>query len=73
MSILFRRIQPAQRFLLSPRYMAHFLKIQCLLIVGTRSRHTLIQNCPIAIVPADIHAKIHFAIAELEIVGAQKR
>lgn len=34
MSILFRRIKPAQRFLLSPRYMAHFLKIQRLLIVG---------------------------------------
>ncbi len=34
MSNLFRRIQPAQRFLLSPRYMAHFLKIQRLLIVG---------------------------------------
>lgn len=27
MSILFRRIQPAQRFHLSPRYIAHILKI----------------------------------------------
>jgi hypothetical protein len=27
MSILFRRIQPAQRFHLSPRYIAHVLKI----------------------------------------------